>query len=113
MNRVTINGISYIADLAKARVVENGRAKLTLSGSTLPYGTKLYIKGEPVISDLPDLLRALLARGAERDLLKAVTLTALFGLDGLIENALDDSVCPDNVGGNGADLGSSGPDSAE
>jgi len=112
-NPLYINGVEYAADLAMARVSHNGNARLTQNGATLPYGTKLYVRPEPTLADLTHLIRALQAKGADRDFLLSLARFALFGLDGSNAPVMPDSVCPDNAGSNGAGMGSGGPDSTK
>jgi hypothetical protein len=74
---MNINGVEYAADLAMARVSHNGMARLTLNGSTLPYGTKLYYREEPNLAQLTHLVQALVAKGAEPEFLKSLVAFAL------------------------------------
>ena len=112
-NGLNINGVEYAADLAMARVSHNGIARLTQNGSTLPYGTKLYYREEPTLAQLTQLVRALHAKGAEREFLLSLTRFALYGLDGSNVPAMPDSVRPDNAGSNGDCVDTDSPASAK
>jgi len=79
-NPLFINGVQYCADLAMARVSHNGIARLTLNGSTLPYGTKLYYREEPSLAQLTHLVQALVAKGAEPEFLKSLVAFAVSGI---------------------------------
>jgi hypothetical protein len=79
-NPLFINGVQYAPDLAMARVSHNGNARLTQNGATLPFGTKLYYREEPSLAQLTELVRALVAKGAEPEFLKSLVAFAVGGI---------------------------------
>lgn len=79
-NPLFINGVQFTPDLAMARVSERGIAKLTQNGAALPFGTKLYVREEPSLAQLTELVRALLAKGAEPEFLKSLVAFAVSGI---------------------------------